>query len=183
MRQITRTLHLVLKEEVNPLKMANSRIRDSIIHVGLGHSVFEVDERNKQDLLELLEQYPTERYYFRMSFVENLSESTGSARSYMTHDGKFFKPKVSGKTLYFLGLNFVIVEVERLDRSENFKVDNYRCTIKKYTTDPVTGDVTEETLWEKTKFGRVENYLPSKLKEFSVPVYQCRRRLSLPNRD
>jgi hypothetical protein len=118
-----------------------------------------------------------------MSFVEDLAQSHSTSRSYMTHDGKFFKPKVNGEVLYFLGLNFVIIEIEKLEKSQNFKIDNYRCTIKKITVDATTGEIEEEILWDKTKYGRIENYLPTKLKLYSVPIYQCRRRLLSPEKE
>jgi hypothetical protein len=180
MKQIGQTLQLVLKEELVREELTSQALKDNLIHVGLGHSVFNVEQEFRGQLDELLSNYPTEKYYFRMSFVEDLSKATDTSRSYMTHDAKFFKPKVNGDILYFLGLNFVIIEIEKLERSEKFNIDNYRCVINKITVDAVTGNVTKELLWDKTKYGRIENYLPSKLKAYSAPVYQCRRRLFAP---
>jgi hypothetical protein len=180
MKQVGQSLQLVLKEELDRSELESQALRDNLIHVGLGHSVFNVEADFRGQLDDLLARYPQEKYYFRMSFVEDLSRGDESSRSYMTHDGKFFKPKVNGSILYFLGLNFVIIEIERLERSEKYNIDNYHCVIRKITVDAVSGDVKEEILWDKTKFGRIENYLPSKFKVYSAPVYQCRRRLFAP---
>lgn len=178
MKQLDRTIQLVLREEIDPLAVPSKGLRERILHVGPGHTVFEVAESDRDELLEMLQNYPENRYYFRMSFVEDLSERSQSARCYLTHDGKFFKPKVNGSILYFLGLNPTIVEVERLERSRGFAMDSYRCTITSYSTCPSTGEVMETVLWDKTKFGRIENYLPERLKGFSGAVFQSRRRVT-----
>jgi hypothetical protein len=177
MKQIGQSLQLVLKEELDRDELGSQRLSDSLIHVGLGHSVFKVEDDCKEEVNELLKKYSTDRYYFRMSFIEDLSQDADTSRSYMTHDAKFFKPKVNGKTLYFLGLNFIIIEVERLQRSENFNIDNYRCVIRKLEVNAATGEIQEEVLWNKTKFGRIENYLPTKLRDFASAIYQCRCKL------
>jgi hypothetical protein len=175
-KQIGRSLQLVLKQELNHAEL-HEALTNNLVHVGLGHSVFEVNPESRGQIDELLKGYTEDKFYFRMSFIEDISEVTDTSRSYMTHDAKFFKPKVNVNTLYFLGLDFVIIEVKKLEHSEKFGIDNYNCVIRRLKVDAVTGEVKEEVLWDKTKFGRIENYLPSKLKEFSSPVYQCRCRL------
>lgn len=175
MERISCSLQLVLKEELD--RESLETLKDGLIHVGLGHSVFNVTDENGKQLETLLLNYTTERFYYRLSFIEDLTTKGHSSRSYMTKDAKFFKPKVNGKTLYFLGLNFVIIDITKLERSENFGIDNYKCVITEITVDAQTGDVKEEILWEKSKFGRIENYLPSKLADFRAGVSQCRHRL------
>lgn len=177
MKQLEKCLQLVIKQELKKDDLPKE-IQDNIIHFGLGHSVIKVTEVNKSHIDSLIQNLEKDRYYFRMSFLEDLATPSNKARIYMTHEAKFFKPKISKDYLYFLGLNFVIIELTKVDYSENYKVDSFKCTIKKVTVDAVTGDVSEELLWEKQKYGRIENYLPSKLDMYTSPIYQCRKKLT-----
>jgi hypothetical protein len=175
-KQVSRCLQLVLKQELDRNELTEE-LKQDLVHVGLGHSVFSVDPQSRGHIDELISNYSEDKYYFRMSFVEDLTELNTTTRSYLTHDGKFLKPKVNGNVLYFLGLDFVVIEIEKLQHSDKFGLDNFHCVIRKLTVDASKGTISEEIIWDKTKYGRIEYYLPNKLKAFTSPIYQCRCRL------
>lgn len=185
MKLLDRTLQLIIKEELDNEAVKEMDLDGCLLYIGPGHTVIDADKiaRNgkKETIDGFLSDLDKSKFYYRLSFVENLKEPSSSSRCYMTHEGNFFKPRVSGDLLYFLGLKFVIVELTANKQSKNFKINNYCCTIKMITVEAKTGEIEEEILWEKSKFGRIENYLPNKLKDYTIPIAQCRRRLSNVN--
>jgi len=183
LKLINKILQLVVKEEIELEILEGVGLDQYLLHVGLGHTVLDASQiklDGKKGILDnFVSRFDETKYYYRLSFVESLKLPSESSRCYMTHEGNFFKPKISGELLYFLGLNFIIVEVLSTNTSKNFNINNYQCTIKKITVSAVTGDIVEELIWSKSKFGRIETYLPTKLKEYASPIIQCRKRLSL----
>lgn len=150
-----------------------------VIYKGLGHVVLNAKmiKKEEPDLLNKVKSKGN--YFFRISFMENPNENKDEVRCYVSKDMQIFKAKRITKTDYlcFLGIDFTLITLEKIAKSKNFsEVSQYRCEIKNISIDD-EGNLVEEVLWDKTKFGNIENFLPKDLSRFEPFIKSNRKKL------
>lgn len=154
-----------------------------IIYSGLGHVVLKADLL-KEEQPEILEKIKKDgNCFFRISMMEDLKENKNEVRCYLSKDLKIFKAKkIETEKLFFLGIDFTLITLEEISKSKNFQgVSQYRCEIKNLSIDK-DGNIVEEILWEKTKYGNIENFLPKDLSKYKPFVKSNRKKLYFKKR-
>lgn len=153
-----------------------------IIYSGLGHIVLDYSllKDENMNLFNRIKEANPNNYFFRLSFMEDPKENINEVHCYLTQDLQYLKAKKITKSNYlcFLGISFTIISVEKLSKSKHFNdVNQYHCVIKNVYIDNETYDVKEEVLWDKTKYGNIESYLPKELSKYASFIESSRKRL------
>lgn len=148
-----------------------------VIYSGLGHVVLNVTEIKKDntELLEKIKEVSKDNYFFRISIMMNNEEDKDVLYRIVNKNMFDFKPKILQDGNHcLLGIECYIVKLEKLSSSKNFKqVTQYHCTINHVNIDN-NGDIHEEILWDKSKYGEIESFLPKELISFK-PVLEFMR--------
>ena len=152
-----------------------------VIYSGLGHVVLDSDLLKNSDLelFNKIKEENEDNYFFRASFMENPEDDKEEVRCYLTKELNFFKAKKINKTkqLCFLGIDFTIVTLKKVSLSKNFDdVPQYFCEIKNIRVDD-DGNLEEDIIWKKTKYGNIEKFLPKELEKYSSCVESARKRI------
>jgi len=153
-----------------------------IIYSGLGHIVLDCNllKDENMNLFNRIKEANPNNYFFRLSFMEDPNENINEVRCYLTNELQYLKAKKISKDNYlcFLGINFTIISVEKLSKSKHFDdVSQYHCLIKNIYIDNDMGEIKEEVLWDKTKYGNIESFLPKELTKYSSFIESSRKRL------
>ena len=156
-----------------------------IIYQGLGHIVLNANLLKEDEVLfDKIKSEEANNYYFRLSFMEDPSLDTDELHCYLSSDKennnlRYIKLKKLSKTnMYcFLGLNFTIISLKMIKRSKNFNdVPQYKCVIKNISIDK-DGLVEEKEIWERTRYGNIENSLSKDLEMYKPFIESTRKRL------
>ena len=167
---------LIIREEVTAEELGIGE--NAVVYNGLGHIVLDGEEVDDEMLKSIKENY-SDKYFFRLSFLEDFSQNKNEVRSYINEKNlTYFKPKILKGNLYcFLGADIVIVDLKRLSKSKTFKeVEQYQCCITRVSVDN-NGKIEHETLWNKSKYGNIEKFVPKEFSKYALIVKNNRLRL------
>ena len=148
-----------------------------VIYAGLGHVVLDVMKLKEDNevLFENIKKKEENNYFFRFSIMMNTEEDEDVVYRLLNDNLFDFKPKILTPNEHcFLGMKCYVVKLEKLSKSKNFKdVNKYHCTIKSLSLDN-DGNIIEEEIWDKEKYGEIESFLPKELEKF-IPILEFMR--------
>jgi len=175
--KLSENIQLVIKKNINEISDKDSL--PNIVHIGPGHVVINVTGIEETEIQNILDNPEIDdNYYFRFSITENLIENKNEARCYLTKSGKtLFRSKRKADEIFFLGLEFIVIEVINLGKSKPNGSEVFKVFINRKTIDPKTGVQTSEEIWSEKKSGRIENYLPEELEYFKEFLRKTKNRV------
>ena len=140
-----------------------------ILYKGLGHVVLDSNLRiyDKDNFNKILSEY---EHFFRISITEDTKSNKNEKHLFLINKDKKLKSKKLNNTdnIIILGCKFyeiILIYLGQSNNKEFHNVQQYQCIIKSFDIDQDNGIIFEEEIWNKTKYGNIEKFLPSELKD------------------